>query len=55
MTKRQQCLEQTRATRHQPSIHRRYGITAYGCRDVGAEGEDELHDEHPQGAGVKRP
>ena len=53
MTKRQQCLEQTRATRHQPSIHRRYGTIAYGCRDADDEGKNGLHDERPQRAGVK--
>ena len=55
MTKRQQCLEQTRATRHQLFIYRRYGTTAYGCRDEDNEGENGLRDECPRRAGVKRP
>ena len=39
--------------RDQSSICRRYGTTAYGYRDVDDEGKDGLHDECPQGVGVK--
>ena len=54
-TRRQQYPKQTRAIRHQLSIHRRYRTTTYGYRDADDEGEDGLHDERPQGAGVKWP
>ena len=52
-TERQQYPKQTREIRHQPSIHRRYGTTAYGGRDADDKGEDGLHDEHSQGTSVK--
>ena len=37
MTRRQQRPEQTRATRHQPSIHRRYSTSTHGCKDADDE------------------